>query len=584
MSDHIIVGYANTYHDPAIAIVDGESVFAEAIERSSQNKRARWQAGIGYTPSNFRKALARAGITIDRKVSLHVRSTWRFSLVERLFLMALGLYWKIRPIYGPLPAGVPSELASLQKVSAYSVKWFLGSVPLFCEQLAHATSRGRAKIASVSAVRHHLTHASNAVFTSAFEECAVMVLDGQGERHGASFYHYRNGAFKELAHCAHSLGFLYARVTTLCGFSPVQGEEWKVMGLAGYGKCVPEIEEFFRSRTTVRGLGYELHFPESCWAELAKLTGGFRSEDDKDTLRSADLAASFQEYFTGVVVALAKNLKDLGLSENLAYSGGCALNSSTNGRILQGSGFRALHIPSAPADDGNALGAALHEAHVVRRQVRRPKVESPYLGNEPDMEALERVLDFGYYKFRKFNSNGELVEASARVLEEGKILGWMQGRAEFGPRALGNRSILADPRALRMKEEINRLVKFREGYRPIAPSILHENGDEYFERYEFSPYMERTLKFREELKNRVPAVVHEDGTGRVQSVTRELNPLYHELISAFYRRAGVPMLVNTSLNVMGKPIVHGIEDSLTLFGTTGLHALAIGNFLIEKSS
>ncbi len=158
----------------------------------------------------------------------------------------------------------------------------------------------------------------------------------------------------------------------------------------------------------------------------------------------------------------------------------------------------------------------------------------------------------------------------------------MQGRAEFGPRALGNRSILADPRDPRMKDEINHLVKFRESYRPIAPSILHERGPDYFEHYEFSPYMERTLSFREEVKKLVPSVVHADGTGRVQSVTRDLNPLYHSLISAFSERTGVPMLVNTSLNVMGRPIVHGIEDSLTLFSTTGLHALAIGNYLIEK--
>jgi carbamoyltransferase len=578
----IIVGYANTYHDPAMAFVEGDLIFAEAIERPAQEKRARWKAGIGYTPSALRKALASAGIEIDREKILHVRSTWSFTWIERAFLLGLRAYWKVRPIYGPLPRGIPSELASLEKVSAYSVSWFRGAVPLFCEQLAHAASRGRASIGSVKPVRHHLTHAANAVFTSPFEECVVMVLDGQGERHGASFYRFEAGKFHDLAHCTHSFGFLYARVTTLCGFSPVQGEEWKVMGMAAYGKKNPAIYEFFRSRTKVKGLHYELSFPEGCWAELEKICGGFRTEDEKDPLASADLAASFQEYFTDVVVELARNLKSLGHSGNLAYAGGCALNSSTNGRLLRGAGFAALHVPSAPADDGNALGAALFEKYVKRKSARKPAYGSPYLGQEPDYAMLEQVLAFGHFKHRRFTAQADLVEAACTLLEEGKILGWMQGRAEFGPRALGNRSILADPRDPRMKDRINQLVKFRESYRPIAPSMLHERGHDWFEDYQFSPYMERTLAFRQNAKNKVPAVVHEDGTGRVQSVTRELNPLYHELLSRFERRTGVPMLVNTSLNVMGRPIVHGIEDSLTLFTTTGLHAIAIGNFLLEK--
>ena len=577
----IIVGYANTYHDPAMAFLSGDAFFAEAIERSSQEKRARWKAGAGYTPSALRKALAKAGINLGDS-EIHLRSTWAFTWIERLVLRLLWLFWKGKPIYGPLRPGVPTELASLQKVSAYSVKWFLGAVPLFCEQLAHSASKGTSAIASVKPVRHHLTHAANAALTSPFEECVVMVLDGQGERHGASFYHFRQNQFRELGHCAGSLGFLYARVTTLCGFSPVKGEEWKVMGLAGYGKVDQRVADFFRARTKVSGFRYELDFPESCWAELGKLVGGFRDEDHTNPLASADLAASFQEYFTETVVAIAKGLAQLGLSRNLAYAGGCALNSSTNGRLLRESGFAAMHVPCAPADDGNALGAALHEKHIARGEPRARATGSPYLGHSPDLAALEQLLSFGHFKYRKFSTEAELVSAAASLLSEGKILGWMQGRAEFGPRALGNRSILADPRNPRMKTEINRLVKFRESYRPIAPSILHEHGAEYFSRYEFSPYMERTLPFRPEVISKVPAVVHEDGTGRAQSVTRELNPLYHALITEFSRRTGVPILVNTSLNVMGRPIVHGIEDAITLFTTTGLHALAIGPYLLEK--
>src|SRR5262249_54997606 len=195
--------------------------------------------------------------------------------------------------------------------------------------------------------------------------------------------------------------------------------------------------------------------------------------------------------------------------------------------------------------------------------------------------GMDHMLRFGSIpKLRHLPGDIECV--TARLLAQGKLVAWMQGRAEFGPRALGNRSILADPRPAAMKDKINSLVKFREEFRPFAPSILHEFGPDYFENYQESPYMERTLRFRDEVKDRVPAVVHVDGTGRLQTVKREWNERFFKLIEAFRQITGVPLLLNTSLNVMGKPIVHSVEDALALFFTTGLDALAIGDYLIEK--
>jgi carbamoyltransferase len=267
-------------------------------------------------------------------------------------------------------------------------------------------------------------------------------------------------------------------------------------------------------------------------------------------------------------------------SPNLVLTGGCALNSSYNGKILQRSRFRALHVPSAPADDGNALGAAwLAYAEDHPEWQPEPGVLSPYLGSPVSTEPMERMTAFE----PRLQHLGEgVVEAAADILAQGKLVGWVQGRAEFGPRALGNRSILADPRPADAKDLLNAKVKYRETFRPFAPSILAEHGPDWFEDYQDSPYMERTLRWRDGARGKVPAVVHEDGTGRLQSVTEDRNPRYHALISAFARRTGVPVLLNTSFNVMGKPILHTAEDAVLMFYTTGLDALVVEDWLLTK--
>ncbi|MHC5824163.1 MAG: carbamoyltransferase C-terminal domain-containing protein, partial [Nostoc sp.] len=237
---------------------------------------------------------------------------------------------------------------------------------------------------------------------------------------------------------------------------------------------------------------------------------------------------------------------------------------------------------SAPADDGNAIGAALlayQEDHP--HKLSKTVWQSPYLGSTISKKSLDNMLRFSRIPHIR-NLPGTIHLEAARLLSEGKLLGWVQGRAEFGPRALGNRSILADPRSPNMKNIINERVKFREEYRPFAPSILHEFGDKYFENYQESPYMERTLSWHPEVKEQVPAVVHANGTGRLQTVKQEWNEKFYNLIYAFYEITGVPILLNTSLNVMGKPIIHSLEDALSIFYTAGLDALIIEDYLIEK--
>ena len=279
---------------------------------------------------------------------------------------------------------------------------------------------------------------------------------------------------------------------------------------------------------------------------------------------------------------LLNNFYKLGISDNLILGGGCALNSAFNGKIIEKVPFKALHIPSAPADDGNSIGAALlayYEDHI--NESHQLSFQSPYLGSSINEKSLHNLLKFGKIE-RIRHLPGTVHLEAAQLLSQGKLLAWVQGRAEFGPRALGNRSILANPRFPNMKEEINKRVKFREEYRPFAPSILHEFGKKYFENYQESPYMERTLVWHSEVREQILAVVHVNGTGRLQTVKREWNEKYYDLIQAFYEIIAVSIILNTNLNVMGKLIIHTVEDAISVFYTTGLDVLVIEDYLIEK--
>jgi carbamoyltransferase len=308
----------------------------------------------------------------------------------------------------------------------------------------------------------------------------------------------------------------------------------------------------------------------------------FQRKKSEPAILSADVAYVGQQVFEETLFSFLKNLGARGLSENLVLGGGCALNSSANGRILDRAPFKNLYVFSAPADDGNAVGAALlahREDHP--RWPLQTRFQSPYLGSSMSQDTLDNVCKFGGMDPTILDS-AAVPERAASLLAQGKIIGWIQGRAEFGPRALGNRSILADPRKTDIKDLLNNRVKFREEFRPFAPSILHEFGHDFFENYHESPYMERTLKFRTEVIGLVPGAVHEDGTGRLQTVKRDWNERFYDLIRTFYRLTGVPLVINTSFNVMGKPIAHSVEDVLAVFCTSGLDAVFIENVLIQK--
>lgn len=579
------IGLAASLHDPAVAIIDpeGRPVFAEASERYLQNKRA-----YHTTPDDLIRIPALVRQLCPPDAELVVAVSWSNEMLHRLNMASLAAL-----------AGPSSWPPGMGEVDSFA--WPMPSAELIFVGCRNSLSQAGVNLKSAKRIPnpvslrrydHHFAHAAHAACTSPFDECSVAVVDGYGETRSTSFFRYCGRKLTPLSgqpwdsavevrqHV--SLGHFYARLCALCGFDPIVGEEWKVMGLAGYGSIDPHIYDLLRPMLRVRGLSLQAGCSDQeLSTKLEELkTLGRRGGESAE--KAADLAATGQRVFEDVMTDLLVELHRHAPSDNLALSGGCALNSTYNGRVFDQTLFRRLHVPSAPADDGCALGAAALAFIEDHPDAPFPaEISSAYLGSSVPHTALQNLRNFGGYSNAR-RTLPALIDEVSTLLSEGAVVGWMQGRAEFGPRALGHRSILADPRRGNMKDRLNSSVKFREQFRPFAPSILDEYGEEYFENYQTSRYMERTLRFRPEKAPLVPAVVHVDGTGRLQSVRRDWTPLFYDLIFAFFKKTGIPLILNTSLNVMGRPIVHSLEDALGLFLTTGLDALVVEDLLLRK--
>jgi carbamoyltransferase len=565
------VGIACSQHDPAIAIVnsEGEVVYAESTERHLQNKR---------TWNTFADDLIHVEYLLkkytDKDADLVIAKTWsgktQFSL--KIIFLLLPLFKKkmipyVYNVYYYL-------IESLQNVYDFS-----GKSLRFQRRMSNPDVN-----VDVHNCDHHLTHAATACYSSPFQEGVCAVIDGFGESTSTSFYSYKNGEITKIPgikKSLQSLGMFYSMICKVCGFDPIKGEEWKVMGLAPYGKYDESIYGKLKKILDVEDTRFvSRNFSVlNVYDELFEM----KLKPGHSSIEAADIAYNGQLIFTELMSEILTQLHGKNISDNLILSGGCALNSACNGLLLEKTPFKKLHVYSAPGDEGNAIGAALLSFYKDNPSKNVPTAQmSPYLGESMKTEVMKNCKEHSGLKHKTLNGQ-PLYQHVATLLSEGKIIGWVQGRAEFGPRALGNRSILADPRSVEMKDALNSRVKFREEFRPFAPSILHEYGEEYFENYQSSPYMERTLKFKSAVWNKVPAVVHEDKTGRAQSVTRESNEKYYDLISAFNEITGVPILINTSFNVMGKPIIHSVEDALSVFFTSGLDVLVIEDMVFNKS-
>jgi carbamoyltransferase len=573
------IGLACTGHDNAVAIVDpeGRIVFAEAAERYLQNKRA-----LGYSAEDYRRVLQLIEKYCPGAIELVVAKSWSDDADITLGRIQ-NYYTRIRagladPARSPEESALAWEVAELQRILSFVRRGFRDAGRAI-EELS-----GEAYTIIHRSYAHHLTHAAAACFTGPQKEAVCAVVDGFGEGQNTSIYAYGEGRLTTIEERAANpgdlsgLGLFYAAMCTLCGFDPWDGEEWKVMGLAAYGKVNAELYDLMGQCVAVQGLAFRS--PVTRPRAISRLRT-FARRPGASAMTAADLACTTQAFFCDRMCELLSNLHRAGISDNLVLSGGCALNSSLNGQILARTPFQHLYVFAAPADDGNAVGAALLAYYEDNPFAGRSSFQSPYLGSEMSMVSLSRLRHF-QSGLRTTVASGFVPKIAAELLAQGKVVGWVQGRAEFGPRALGNRSILADPRRCHVRHWINEMVKGREEFRPLAPSILHEYGADYFVGYQESPYMERTLPFREDVKSVVPAVVHVDGTGRVHSVKREWNERYYDLLGAFHRLTNVPLLLNTSFNIMGKPIVHSVEDCIAVLMTSGMDVLVIEDVVFEK--
>jgi carbamoyltransferase len=465
---------------------------------------------------------------------------------------------------------------------------------------------------------HHLSHAASAYYPSPFESAAVLTLDGVGEWTTTSLAIGKGRDLKVVKeiHFPHSLGLLYSAFTHYTGFK-VNSGEYKVMGLAPYGE--PVYADLIREKLiTVAGDGsFQLDMSYFDYTTGLKMTnkkfntlfgGPPRTSEAELTQRDMDLAASVQKVTEDIVIELAKGIAKETGQRNLCLAGGVALNCVANGILLREKIFDKIWIQPAAGDAGGALGAALSAWYLHHGNARKistvgDSMKGSYLGPEFSDLQVEKELEACGAKFYKL-SEKDLIEQTATALSLGKAIGWMQGRMEFGPRALGCRSVLGDPRSPEMQKQLNLKVKYRESFRPFAPSVLEEHAAEWFQLSVPSPYMlfvanvqkEKRLKITEKEKtlfgieklnvsnSLIPAVTHVDYSARIQTVDHETNPKYHALLTCFYEKTGCPILVNTSFNVRGEPIVCSPTDAYRCFMGSELDILVVGSYFLLKAN
>ncbi len=586
-----ILGISAFYHDSAACLVkDGEIVAAAQEERFTRKKH----------DSDFPKhavdyCLQQGKISADELdyVGFYDKPFLKFERILENYLGVAPRGW--RSFMTAMPIWVKEKLFT-REIIRRELGGYEGPV-LFSE--------------------HHESHAASAFYPSPFDEAAVLTIDGVGEWATSSYGIGRGKDVELLAelHYPHSLGLLYSAFTYYTGFR-VNSGEYKLMGLAPYGEPryvdlildkVLELKDDGSFKLNMKYFNY-LHGLTMTNGAFGHLFGGPpRKPESKLTQREMDIAASIQKVTEKIVLRMVRHLhRETGI-ENLCLAGGVALNCVANGRILREGPFKRLWIQPAAGDAGGALGVALLIHHKILGHERTPKdgdsMEGSFLGPEFSDEEIKAYLDSVGAAYTKL-SYANVTQQTAELLAKEKVVGWFQGRMEFGPRALGSRSILGDPRSKKMQSVMNLKIKFRESFRPFAPSVLREHVNENFELDRNSPYMLLVAPVREERRipmsetqqklfgierlnsprSDIPAVTHVDYSARIQTVHRESHPVYYDLLQEFFRLTGCAVTVNTSFNVRGEPIVCTPEDAYLCFMRTEMDYLVLGSYLLEKSS
>lgn len=573
----------NAYHADASAaiLVNGRLVAAVEEERFCRIKH--W---AGFPSKSILYCLEAAGVSVQDVAHVAVSRNPRAHLFEKALLAVSR---------GLKPSYVLERVRNLRRIA--------GTREALAEAFGVAPS---ALPARFHHVEHHRAHMASSFFVSPFEEAAVLSIDALGDfvstMHGLG---RGNRITIQGETCyPHSLGFFYTAMTQFLGF-PNYGDEFKVMGLASYGKPVfaPELRKIVRIDArgrVVLDLAYFRHVKDGIsmtwdggsptvgplYAEtLTALLGPARRPDEPLTDRHHDLASSLQAIFEECYFALLNRAhQETGLKA-VCLSGGCAMNSVANGKIFEKTPFTDIYIQPAAGDAGTAIGAAYYVWNQVLGHPRSFVMTSSSWGaaySDADAaQAVARHASAASFKVRTLADEDALCRETAGLIADGKVVGWFQGRMEWGARALGNRSIVADPRRAEMKDVLNARIKRRESFRPFAPSILAERVGEYFEINYPDPFMLKVYPVRQEMRAKIPAVTHVDGTGRLQTVDQEANLRYWKLIKAFDALTGVPVILNTSFNE-NEPIVRTPEEALDCFARTKMDALAIGLTIVEK--
>ena len=434
---------------------------------------------------------------------------------------------------------------------------------------------------------HHEAHQYYSFYTSPFEKATCLSIDGVGEIDTLSvgFGGYQGIEYGSMAKYPHSLGLFYSAMTSFLGFKPNEGE-YKMMGLAPYGNSEIYIDKV-RKLITYKNSKLECNMDVFCWNtsdktmfndNLSTLLGvDQRIPDDSLEPVHKDLAASVQKVYEEILFKILKSISIISESQNLCLSGGCAYNGTANGKIVNDSSFNHLWIPPAPSDAGSAIGAVIHYL-VKEKKVRSKVTKNPFLGPMYFLDEIKEAIK--KTKNYKFASDTSLRDYVAKKLKEGKVVGWFYGHIEFGSRALGNRSILADPTIEGMKDRINKVIKKREGFRPFAPMVIKDRQDEFFEMTDDIPYMNQVVKVRPEYRDILKAVTHVDGSARVQTVYK--NTAIYDLLKSFEKVSGYPILLNTSFNVKDKTMVLTPKDAVDTFYDTDMDLLVIVNYIIYK--
>jgi len=571
----------NAYHGNASAAIlcDGRLVAAVEEERFNRVKYA-----AGFPAQAIRYCLAEAGITIEEVDHIAIpRNPWARLGIKLLYALRMPRFARERARVLAGFVGIPAALSAALDVDPQRIP------------------------ARFHRVEHHQAHLASTFFVSPFERAAVLSADGLGDF--ASTMWATGEGYRLRVHGAiafpHSLGMYYTALTQYLGFWKY-GDEYKVMGLAAYGEpaYLDEFRRIVHSHPAGfrLGLEYFVHHrtgPDMTWREsdktpeLGKLfsdhmerrLGPTRAAGELLEHRHRNVAASMQARLEEVLFGLLNELHKRTGQKPVCLAGGVAFNCVANGKIFERTAFEQVYVQPAAGDAGLAVGAAFYVLHQVLGQPRSFVMDHAYWGPGYSAEQIRQAIEQTRITSLDFQicelPEEELAKAAAREIADGKILGWFQGRAEWGPRALGNRSILADPRRAEMKQILNERIKHREAFRPFAPSILEEATGEYFERTHPSPFMTLAFAVRPEKRAAIPAPTHVDGTGRLQTVSRAVNPRYWRLIREFANLTGVPVVLNTSFND-NEPIVCRPEEALDCFLRTKMGVLVLGNTIIRK--